>query len=139
MRLFNIQGKLAKKNVSKYLIDWEVKSRSMAQFNMKQFLKPYWFGHIVYEEFPVYGSLLKIDFFNATKKIAIEVNGPQHSSFNPFFHNNSRTNYLKGIKRDYQKGIWLKKNGFTLLEVDTSEIKNLSLSFFSTTFGVDIV
>ena len=139
MRLFNIYGKLTKKSVSKYIIDWDAKSRSMAQFNVKQFLKPYWIGHIVYEEFPVYGSLLKVDFINATKKIAIEVNGPQHSSFNPFFHNNSRVNYLKGIKRDYQKRIWLEKNNFILMEIDTNEIKGLSSDFFLKTFGRSIV
>lgn len=139
MRLFNIYGKLTKKSVSKYIIDWDAKSRSMAQFNVKQFLKPYWMGHIVYEEFPVYGSLLKVDFINATKKIAIEVNGPQHSSFNPFFHNNSRVNYLKGIKRDHQKRIWLEKNNFIVMEIETNEIKELSSEFFLKTFGRSIV
>lgn len=139
MRLYNIYGKLAKKSVSKYFIDWDSKSRSIAQFNVKQFLKPYWAGQIVYEEFPVYGSLLKVDFLNATKKIAIEVNGPQHNTFNPFFHNNSRVDYLKGIKRDYQKRVWLEKNNFILMEINTNEIKDLSLDFFSKTFGISIV
>jgi hypothetical protein len=139
MRLYNINGKLSNKNVSKYLINWDKKSKSFPQFKTKQFLKPYWFGHIVYEEFPVYGSLLKVDFLNATKKIAIEVNGPQHDSFNPFFHNNSRMDYLKSIKRDYTKSQWLEKNEFLLLQINTDEINKLSVSFFKNTFNVDIV
>ena len=102
MRLYNIYGKLQSKNVSKYLVDWDSKSRSKLQFKTKQFLKTIWDGQIVYEEFPVFGSKMKVDFLNATKKIAIEVNGPQHSNFNKFFHNNSRMNYLESLKRDHQ-------------------------------------
>ena len=98
MRLYNIKGKLQSRLVSKFLIDWDKKSRSKIQFKVKQFLKPYWQNHIVYEEFPVYGTRLKVDLLNATKKVAVEVNGRQHSSFNKFFHNNSRAEYLKSIK-----------------------------------------
>ena len=84
MRLYNIRGKLQSKSVTKYLVDWDKKSRSKLQFNTKQFFKQYWENHIVYEEFPVYGSRMKVDFINATKKIAVEVNGQQHDEFNKF-------------------------------------------------------
>ena len=100
MKLYNIYGKVVSKNVSGYLIDWDSKSRSKIQYKVKQFLKQYWKNHIVYEEFPVFGSKLKVDILNATRKIAVEVHGPQHSSFNKFFHGESRLNYLKSIKRD---------------------------------------
>ena len=72
---------------------------------------------------------MKVDILNATKKIAVEVNGRQHSSFNPFFHNNSRANYLASIKRDVQKREWLEKNGFTLIEIEENEIDQLSEDF----------
>ena len=85
MRLFNINGREQKKNVSKYVIDWNKKSRSKVQFAVKKFLEPFWNSQIVYEEFPVYGSRMKVDILNATKKIAIEVQGGQHNSFNKFF------------------------------------------------------
>ena len=88
MRLYNIHGKLQSKKVSKYLINWDAKSKSNIQFKSKQFIKTYWQNHIVYEEFPVYGTRMKVDIVNATRKIAIEVNGPQHNKFNKFFHNN---------------------------------------------------
>nr|ADD96442.1 hypothetical protein [uncultured organism MedDCM-OCT-S09-C426] len=39
MRLYNVYGKSVTKNVTKYLIDWDGKSRSKLQFNVKQFLK----------------------------------------------------------------------------------------------------
>ena len=129
MRLYNIKGKLQSKLVTRFLIDWNKKSRSKIQFKVKQFLKSYWENHVVYEEFPVYGTRMKVDILNATKKIAVEVNGRQHSSFNAFFHNNSRANYLASIKRDVQKREWLEKNGFTLIDIEENEVNQLSEDF----------
>jgi hypothetical protein len=139
MRLYNINGKLQSRNVSKYLIKWEGKSRSLIQKEVKKFLKTYWENQVVYEEFPVYGTRMKVDILNATKKIAVEVNGPQHSSFNKFFHNNSRMNYLESIKRDYQKREWLEKNNFKIIEVEEKDIKKLSPEFIENTFGISII
>ena len=129
MRLYNIKGKLQSKIVTRFLIDWNKKSRSKIQFKVKQFLKNYWENHVVYEEFPVYGTRMKVDILNATKKIAVEVNGRQHSNFNSFFHNNSRAKYLASIKRDVEKREWLEKNGFTLIEIEEHEIDQLSEEF----------
>tara|TARA_R100000329_G_C7546422_1_gene193017 strand:+ start:209 stop:625 length:417 start_codon:yes stop_codon:yes gene_type:complete len=138
MRLYNIYGKLQSKNVSKYLVDWDSKSRSKLQFKTKQFLKTIWDGQIVYEEFPVFGSKMKVDFLNATKKIAIEVNGPQHSNFNKFFHNNSRMNYLESLKRDHQKSLWLDQNNFTLIELEKKEVDNITRQLIYEKFNVKI-
>lgn len=126
MKLYNIYGKVVSKNVAGYLIDWDSKSRSKIQYKVKQFLKQYWKNHIVYEEFPVFGSKLKVDILNATRKIAVEVHGPQHSSFNKFFHGESRLNYLKSIKRDVAKEKWLVLNQFTLIEVYHDEVDEIS-------------
>tara|TARA_R110000744_G_scaffold6300_3_gene22131 strand:- start:366 stop:839 length:474 start_codon:yes stop_codon:yes gene_type:complete len=136
MRLYNIYGKQQSKNVTKYLIDWNKKSRSKVQFQTKSFLKPYWENCIVYEEFPVFGSRMSVDLLNATKKIAIEVQGKQHSSFNKFFHNNSRSKYLDGIKRDYEKSVWLKNNNFILIEIEEDEVPNLTYDFFKDKFDI---
>ena len=138
MRLFSLNGKLVNKNVSKYLIDWDKPSRSKIQFNTKKFFQQYWKHHIVYEEFPVYGSLMKVDILNATKRIAIEVNGAQHDNFNEFFHNHSRMNYLKSIKRDCKKEEWLEKNNFKLLEIYEKDLKLLSAKFFLDNFNISI-
>lgn len=136
MRLYNIYGKAVSKNVLRYRINWDAKSRSKIQQKTKLFLKRFWKNHIVYEEFPVYGSRMKVDFINATKKIAIEVHGPQHSEFNKFFHNNSRLNYLKSIKRDVQKEKWLELNNFTLVEIYYDEVDKLSEKFFEEHYNV---
>lgn len=137
MRLLNIYGKLVYKNVSKYTINWDKKSRSNLQYQVKRFLKPYWEQNIVYEEFPVYGSLLKVDILNATKRIAVEVHGPQHNEFH-YFHNKSPNTYLNSIKRDKKKYDWLITNGFELVEINHDEVDTLSVKFFREKFGIEL-
>lgn len=139
MKLYSVTGRIVNKNVSQFLIDWDKQSRSKIQFQVKQFLKPFWQTHVCYEEFPVFGSRMKVDFINASRKIAVEVNGDQHSSFNKFFHNNSRLNYLNSIKRDYKKSVWLEKNGFQLIELETSDLNKLSYDYINHTFNISLV
>jgi hypothetical protein len=139
MRLLNVNGKLVNKNVRRYLINWEAKSRSKLQFKFKEFFYPYWKNHIVYEEFPVYGSMLKIDLLNATKKIAVEIQGSQHESFNKFFHDNSRLKYLESIKRDVKKGKWIDTNQFKFLELYEDDLKNLSPQYIEEKCGILII
>lgn len=138
MRLYDIRGRLIYKNVKPYLIDWEGKSASKGQFKVKRFFKQYWQRHLVYEEFPVYSSRLRVDFLNATRKLAIEYNGVQHNEFNPFFHKN-RMNYFFSIKRDMKKAEWLEKNGFKLIELEEDDIPLLSPEYIREKFGVYIL
>jgi hypothetical protein len=138
MRLFNIYGRLERRNVNKYLIKWDKSSRSNIQFEVKQFLKKYWRSCVVYEEFPVYGSRMKVDILNATRKIAVEVNGAQHGNYNKFFHANSRINYLNSIKRDFKKLEWLEQNNYNLIEINYDEIDSLSKGFFKKKFKIDL-
>jgi len=139
MRLLNVNGTLVNKNVSKYLVNWNGKSRSKLQFKFKQFFYPYWKNHIVYEEFPVYGSMLKVDLLNATKKIAVEIQGDKHESFNKFFHDNSRFKYLQSIKRDVKKEKWLEMNEFKFLQVYESDLKTLSPQYIEEKCGILII
>lgn len=139
MTLLNIRGRERSKNVNRYLVKWDGKSRSKLQFKVKQFFKFYWKNHIVYEEFPVYGSLMKVDFINATKRIAVEVDGDQHDEFNEFFHNNSRTVYLKSMRRDQKKLEWLELNKFKVIQIKEKEVDLLSREFFKEKFSIDIV
>ncbi len=139
MRLLNINGKLVNKNVRNSLIDWQGKSRSKLQFKFKEFFYPYWKNHIVYEEFPVYGSMLKVDLLNATKKIAVEIQGNQHESFNKFFHDNSRLKYLQSIKRDVKKVKWLEMNEFKFLELYEDDLKSLSPQYIEEKCGILII
>ena len=71
---------------------------SKIQFKVKDFFKDYWQNHICYEEFPVFGTRMKVDLINFTRKIAVEVQGDQHNQYNKFFHGGSRDKYLASIK-----------------------------------------
>lgn len=137
MTLYDLKGRIVTKNVSKYLIKWDAECKSKIQKQVKDFLKPFWKPHIVYEEFPVYGSLLKVDILNATLKIAVEVNGPQHSEFH-FFHNNKPLNYKDSIARDFKKLEWLEKNEFVLVEVNYDEVPTLSKAFFKEKYNIEL-
>ena len=138
MKLYDIGGKLKYKSVHKYRADWDKECRSNFQFEVKQFFRPFWEKHICYEEFPVYGTRMKVDFVNMTKRIAVEAQGAQHESFNKFFHGNSRANYLKSIKRDHHKMIWLENNGFEVLEITAEDLPSLSREYIFEKFSVNI-
>lgn len=137
MTLLNTRGKLCKKNVTPYIVKWDGQCKSILQFRVKQFLKPYWRAHVVYEEFPVFGTLLRVDILNATYRIAVEVQGEQHSEFH-YFHQGEPMNYLNGIKRDMVKYEWLEKNNFQIVEINYDEVDKLSRDFFLTKFGVKL-
>ena len=134
--LKDIKGNLRKKYVQKYKIKWDGKSRSKFQRRVKQFLKPYWFSSIVFEEFPVYGTRLKVDIINLTKKIAVEAQGRQHEEFVKHFHG-TKANLLNSMRRDGEKREWLEYNGFQLVEIYEKDI--LSIEFFESQFGIKLL
>ena len=138
MKLYDIKGRLVNKSVTKYRIKWDAECRSNFQYEVKQFFKTYWNGQICYEEFPVYGTRMKVDLINMTKRIAVEVQGAQHEEFNKFFHNNSRANYLSSIKRDYDKRVWLESNDFKVLEVFEEDLPSLSKKYIMQKFEISI-
>jgi len=114
------------KNAKKYLIDWELKSRSKFQNRVKVFLMPYWKNDIVFEEFRIVGSRLSLDFYNANKKIAVEVQGDQHIKYVKHFHK-TRLNYLDQLKRDQKKLDFCNFNDIKMVEVYTADVINASL------------
>tara|TARA_A100001515_G_C4473481_1_gene177644 strand:+ start:142 stop:447 length:306 start_codon:yes stop_codon:yes gene_type:complete len=88
---------------------------------VKKFIKKYWDQDVVFEEFPVIGSRLSLDFYNANKKIAIEVQGQQHVKYIEFFHRN-RLNYLEQLKRDEKKEKFCEINNITLVTIYQNDI-----------------
>lgn len=132
-------GKLIWRNDKKYLIDWNQISRSKEQTKVKEFLYSLWKNDIVYEEYNPPGTRLKIDFLNATKKIALEHQGKgAHNEFNPFFHKNSRANYLASIKRDVRKVKLLEMNGYSVIETFTEDLNKLTKEFFLKTYNINL-
>ena len=113
--------------IKNYLIDWDKKSKSKLQFGVKQFLKKHWANHVIFEEFPVAGTRLTLDFYNASKKIAVEVQGPQHRKYIPFFHAGYRNNYINQLRRDKQKLDFCEINNIKLIEIYESDKLNKRL------------
>jgi len=124
-------------NVNKYRLDWNKKSRSIFQTQVKNFLKPYWRNHVVCEEVPVIGSKMTVDIINFTLNIAIEVQGDQHQSFNPHFHNNQETNFLKQMKHDIVKLNWMEKNKFIFVEIYPQDMP-LTEEFFKLKYDIEL-
>jgi|TARA_R100000008_G_C3514961_1_gene130818 hypothetical protein len=128
MEFKTIHGQVKRvKNIKKRIIDWEAPSRSKRQREVKKFLKKFWQSHVVFEEFPVAGTRLSIDIYNANKKIAIEVQGSQHTKYNKFFHGGHRNNYLEQLKRDEMKFKFCELNDIQLVEIYDSDVINISL------------
>jgi very-short-patch-repair endonuclease len=115
------------KNASKYLINWRTKTRSKFQDEVKKFLKAYWNDDFVFEELRLVDTRMTFDFYNANKKIAIEVQGQQHTKFVPFFHGN-RNKFLQQLKRDNKKLEFCEMNGIKLVEIYS--ISELNKDFF---------
>lgn len=114
--------------VKKYLIDWDAKSKSKIQKATKDFLKEFWLKHVVFEEFPVAGTKMSLDFYNANKRIAIEVQGQQHVKYTPFFHGNNKYNYINQLRRDQNKQEFCEINDIKLIEIYSTE--ELTKEFF---------
>ena len=128
MEFQTIDGKLKRvKNLKKRIINWEASSRSKRQKAVKDFLKDYWFNHETFEEFPVVGTRLSLDFYNANKRVAVEVQGSQHTKYNKFFHGGHKSNYLEQLKRDQIKAEFCEVNDIILVEIYDSDIINKSL------------
>lgn len=113
--------KVAKAN--RYKISWDSECRSKVQKRVKDLLFEYWKADMVYEEFPVAGTRLTLDFLNISCNIAIEVDGLQHYKYNEFFHGKNRNNFLQQLKRDDFKERFCSNNNITLYRI--REDKNL--------------
>lgn len=106
----------------KYSIDWDGVSKSKFQKSVKDFLEKYWCSHVVFEEFPIAGTRMTFDFYNANEKIAIEVQGGQHTRYVPFFHGKYKNNYLMQLKRDHQKHDFCELNNIKLVEIYEKDV-----------------
>ena len=107
----------------KYLINWTGPSRSKAQKKVKGFLKEFWKGQVVFEEFPMAGTRMTFDFYNANKKIVIEVQGAQHTKYVPFFHRR-RSSFASQVKRDNDKIKFCELNNILFVEVYPTDTLN---------------
>jgi hypothetical protein len=123
------------RHASNYKIHWNKDSISLFQTDVKLFLCPFWQNDEVYEEFPLVGTKLTFDFYNASKKIAVEVQGQQHTKFVKFFHGN-RVKFLEQLKRDKMKEDYAELNGITLVTIFPED--EICKELFAE-FGIELV
>lgn len=133
MKFLTLYGKEKPlRNPHKYKIKWNSNSLSKFQREVKRYLYKYWRYDDVYEEFRVAGTQMSLDFYNHTKKIAIEVQGAQHIKYVKHFHK-SRANFLRQIKRDTKKMDFCEINNIELIEIYPED--KLSEEFFAKLLG----
>lgn len=124
-------------SLQSYKIDWSRKV-SAPQFKTKQFLESFWKWDVVYEEVMIPGSKKRIDLWNESKKLIIEVSPKKvHTEYNEFFHK-SRSGFLKKLQTDNDKKAWGIKNGYDYVELDDKDIKNLSKQLFLEKFNITL-
>lgn len=131
-------SKLVLLNSKKYLIDWNSNGASKIETQFKKLIFPYWKDKIVLEQCRIPGSLLRMDFLCVNNKLLVEINGEQHDSFNKFFHNNSRAEYLASINRDTKKKNWCESNNINVLYLNKEDLDKFSIKYIIDTYGVDL-
>ncbi len=137
LKFLKLSGSLVNIPVSKYLLDWNAPQiGSKPQKQVEEFLKLYWLNDYVLKEFRIPGSKLRIDLFNTSKKIAIEISPSSSHSYNPFFHKGNKLNFLASFKRDEKKRNWIEKNNYQYVELNDECLNNLSTALFLEKFNI---
>lgn len=65
-------------------------------------------------------SALYLDFFLPNLMLGVEVHGPQHYTYTPYFHK-SKLGWLQSLKRDEVKREWCELNEIRLVELKFSD------------------
>lgn len=136
MEFTSLSGKKLDVKISKYYINWDEKSLSKFQYAVKQFLKPFWYNDLCFEEFKVAGSNMRIDIFNLSKRIAVECQGEQHEDPKSFFHANYES-YRKQLKRDVEKERFCVLNKIQLVEIYELDLP-LTKEFFKDKYKITL-
>lgn len=123
----------------KYLINWETDGNSKPERLFRDLIYKYWKNQIILFQFRIPGSLLKIDFLNVNKRLAVEIDGAQHDKFNPFFHNNSKNTFVQAMKRDIDKDEWCEDNQIKILRLNEEDLDNFSFKAIEKQFGISLV
>lgn len=140
MKWKTLKGHLREVAVQNMRVDWDGDSLSIFQSDCKDLLYPYWRHDVVCEEFRIPGGRKSLDFLNITKRIAVEVQGRQHSQYVPFMAG-SRMGYADQLKRDLDKARWCEINNITLVEVHPEDLPALKADikgWFLSTYGITL-
>lgn len=122
-----------------YLIDWHpAREVSAPQALVKAFLHPYWRHDTVCEELRVPQTRMRLDLYNVSKSIVVEVSPKgSHGAYNPFFHRGSLNVYKAALKRELAKEKWCEMNGLIYVEIVQEDLDaGLTPELFHERFGV---
>jgi hypothetical protein len=128
MNVLGINGKSYVWNLSKYDVFYDDKrKRSKYHLKARSLLKEIFNSYRILEEVKLPGStlphrksVLYLDFYIPSIRLAIEVHGEQHYEFNAFFHK-SKADFLKSLARDDDKINWCELNDIRLVILKYSE------------------
>jgi hypothetical protein len=128
LKVVGINGKEYVWNLTGYgVFDDDSRRRSKYHVRARNLLKDIFHSYRILEEVKLPGStelhrksVLYLDFYIPSIKLAIEVHGEQHYGFNPFFHKN-KADFLKSVARDEDKIAWCDLNDIKLITLKYSE------------------
>lgn len=136
MKFFNLSGKVRNVKIEDYIVDWN-RVVSKPQKAAKDFLYKFWKTDIVLEEFRIPNTLLRIDLFNVSKKIVVEISPAQHTTLSHYFNQNSPAKFLASLKRDMKKEEFCKFNNIKFVEI-FDEDWPLTKSFFKQKYEIEL-
>ncbi len=132
----DINGRPCRIPLNDYRVDWDRKV-SGPQKAVKDFLRPYWQFDFVCEEVRIPRKLWRLDLYNVSSGIVVEVSpGEVHNEYNPFFHR-SVSGFRASLKRDILKARWCELNGLKCVEV-TDDALPLNIEWFKTHYDITL-
>jgi very-short-patch-repair endonuclease len=128
LKVTGLNGKEYIWNLSSYdVFNDDKRKRSKYHLRARNLLREIYNSYRILEEVKLPGStelhrrsVLYLDFYIPSIKIAIEVHGEQHYKFNPFFHK-SMADFVKSKARDEDKISWCELNGIKVIILKYSE------------------
>jgi very-short-patch-repair endonuclease len=128
LKVKGINGKEYIWNLTKYDIFYDdARKRSKYHIRARNLLREIFHSYRILEEVKLPGStalnrksVLYLDFYIPSIKMAIEVHGEQHYEYCPFFHK-SKADFLKAKARDEDKIEWCELNDIQIVTLKFSE------------------
>lgn len=97
--------------------------RSEYHLRARELLRSKYPTQAILEEVPLPGTGLFLDFYIPSAKLAIEVQGQQHTNYTPHFHG-SKFGFEKSKQRDTKKKEWCDMNNISLIEFEYNKEDN---------------
>jgi len=125
MKIHTLDGKIETWNLTGYQISPsnDRSARSALHLQARKLIHELFPSHIILEEVPISvkkGKTLFLDFFIPLRKLALEINGKQHSSYTPHYHH-TVADFKKAQQNDILKADWCELNGIDLVYFNYDE------------------